>query len=299
MKPDKNSLATLYALFSLNDKTLRMQVHRHIPRFPLSNFIQHIVHVQGSLPIPYLKELPDGGVNLVIELNDRTTNTIFPEERSPKKLEVKRAWISGLQKQAIVYKNNTDSTIISVRFTTGGFFCLTRIPVTAIDHVGIAAEDVLGNSFRRLYEQIINAPSIPLMFTAIENYFLQYSPEASVEYDVVQFVEKNIDKPIDWLIHKCGYSQKHVIHLLKKHTGFSPKYLQRLHRFQRVVKEVQSHQEKVDWFSVVQRYGYYDQAHLIKDFSHFSGISPSDYVLSQHSIQDNRQVSDVILHLPS
>ena len=276
-----------------------MQFHKHTPKFPLSNFIEHIVYVKGSLPIPYLKELPDGGVNLVIELNDKTVNTIYPEESLRKKHEVKRAWISGLQKQAILYKNNTDSTIISVRFTTGGFFCLTKIPITAIDHVGMEAETLLGNSFSYLYQKIINASSVQEMFAFIEHYFLQYRMDHNTEHEIVRFIDQNIDKPIDWLIHKSGYSQKHVIHLLKKHTGFSPKYLQRLHRFQLVVKDVQNQKNKIDWFSVVHRHGYYDQAHLIKDFSYFSGISPTDYINSQKAIEDNSLVSDMILKLPS
>jgi AraC-like DNA-binding protein len=276
-----------------------MQVHKHTPGFPLSNFIEHMVHVKGSLPIPYLKELPDGGVNLVIELNDKTVNTIYPEESLQKKQEVKRAWISGLQKQAILYKNNTDSTIISVRFTTGGFFFLTKIPITAIDHVGVEAEALLGNSFSNLYQRIINASNSSEMFALIETYFLQYRMDHNTEHEIVRFIDQNIDKPIDWLIHKSGYSQKHVIHLLKKHTGFSPKYLQRLYRFQLVVKEIQNQKNKTDWFSVVHRYGYYDQAHLIKDFSHFSGMSPTDYINSQLAIEGNSLVSDVILKLPN
>jgi AraC-like DNA-binding protein len=276
-----------------------MKVQKHIPEFPLSNFIEHMVYVSGSLPIPFLKELPDGGVNLVIELNDKTVNTIYPEENLRKKHEVKRAWISGLQKQAILYKNNTDSTIISVRFTTGGFFGLTKIPITAIDQVGMEADVLLGNSFGDLYQRIINASSVSEMFVFIENYFLQYRMDHNTEQEIVRFVDQNIDKPIDWLVHKSGYSQKHVIHLLKKHTGFSPKYLQRLHRFHLVVKEVQNQKSKIDWFSVVHRHGYYDQAHLIKDFSHFSGISPADYMASQMAMQENSLVSDVILKLPS
>jgi AraC-like DNA-binding protein len=276
-----------------------MQVQKHTPQFPLSNFIEHIIYVKGSLSIPYLKELPDGGVNLVIELNDKTVNTIYPDENLQKKHEVKRAWISGLQKQAILYKNNTDSTIISVRFTAGGFFSLTKIPITAIDDVGIEAEVLLGSSFSHFYQRIINASSVSEMFGLIENYFLQYRMDHNTEYEIVRFIDKNIDRPIDWLIHKSGYSQKHVIHLLKKHTGFSPKYLQRLHRFQLVVKEVQGHKNKIDWFSIVHRFGYYDQAHLIKDFSHFAGISPTDYINSQLAMEENSLVSDMILKLPS
>jgi AraC-like DNA-binding protein len=276
-----------------------MEFYKHVPRFPLANFIEHMVYVNGSLPIPFLKELPDGGVNLVIELNDKTVNTIYPEEGLQKKHEVRHAWISGLQKQAILYKNNPDSTIISVRFTAGGFFCLTKIPITAIDHVGIEAEALLGKSFSSLYQRVINASGVPEMFSLIENYFLQYQTDQNVEHEVVRFIDHNIDKPIDWLVHKSGYSQKHVIHLLKRHTGFSPKYLQRLYRFQLVVKDIQNQKNKIDWFSLVQRHGYYDQAHLIKDFSHFSGISPTEYVNSQLAIQENSLVSDMILKLPS
>jgi AraC-like DNA-binding protein len=276
-----------------------MNVTRHVPAFPLSEFIEHIVHVKGSLPIPYLKELPDGGVNLIIELNDKTTNTIYPDGELSKKQEVKHAWISGLQKQAILYKNNTNSSVISVRFTTGGFFCLTKIPITAIGHVGVEASALLGNSFDQLYQRIINASTSSAMFALIENYFLQYQAEQTTEHAVVRFIDQHIEKPIEWLINKSGYSQKHVIHLLKKHTGFSPKYLQRLHRFQMVVKEIQSLQGVIDWFSLVHRHGYYDQAHLIKDFAHFSGISPTDYVNSQKAIKENSLVSDVILQLPS
>ena len=136
------------------------------------------------------------------------------------------------------------------------------------------------------------------MFDFIEQYFLQYRVDQNVEQEIVRFIDQNIDKPIDWLIDKSGYSQKHVIHLLKRNTGFSPKYLQRLYRFQLVVKEIQAHKDNIDWFSVVQRYGYYDQAHLIKDFSHFSGITPTDYVNSQKAIQENSLVSDMILKLP-
>lgn len=276
-----------------------MQVQKHIPKFPLSNFIEHIVYVSGSLPIPYLKELPDGGVNLVIELNDRTVNTIYLEEDLKRKRQVKHAWISGLQKQAILYKNNPDSTIISVRFSTGGFFCLTKIPITAIDHAGIEAEALLGRSFGHLYQRIINAAQVSEKFSLIEDYFLQYKTDHNTEHEVVRFIDQNIDKPIDWLIHKSGYSQKHVIHLLKKHSGFSPKYLQRMYRFQLLVKEIQNQKNRIDWFSAIHRYGYYDHAHLIKEFVHFSGITPTEYVKSQLAIEENSLVSDMILKLPS
>ncbi|MDR7127918.1 AraC-like DNA-binding protein [Algoriphagus sp. 4150] len=275
-----------------------MHIQHYTPGYPLANFIQHMVYVSGSLPIPYIKELPEGGINLVIELNEHTKNSVLLSEQSTGNIEMKHAWISGIQKQAVLYRNNPDSTIISIRFTPGGFFSLTKIPITAIAHVGIEAEAILGNSFRQCYQQVLNTVRIEDKFQVLENYFLHYTAHESMEQEVVKFMHENIDKPIDWLIFKTGYSQKHVIHMLKKHTGFTPKLLQRINRFRLVVNELQRHKEHVDWFSIVQRYGYHDQAHLIRDFTDFAGIRPMEYVASQLSNEKNILVPDMILQLP-
>ncbi|WP_057940316.1 DUF6597 domain-containing transcriptional factor [Algoriphagus resistens] len=275
-----------------------MQVLHYIPTYPLSNFIQHMVYVNGSLPIPYIKELPEGGINLIIELNEHTSNVLFEENNANLKWTVKHAWISGMQKQAIVYENNPDSTIISIRFTAGGFYTLTKIPVPAIHSIGLEAKDILGYTFNRLYESLLNTDKVLDKFKLIEDYFFRYSTEPSMEQDIVRFVNNNITQPIEWLVHRSGYSQKHLIYLLKKHTGFSTKYFKRIKRFHQVANEIQRNKGHIDWFSIVHRYGYYDQAHFIKDFSHFAGISPVEYLLSQVQLENNRLIPDMILQLP-
>jgi AraC-like DNA-binding protein len=275
-----------------------MQFKKYIPAYPLSNYIQHILYVNGAIPIPYLKELPDGGINLVVEL-ENTINTVFTENNSSGKYSLKNSWISGTQRQAITYVNNPNSTILSIRFTTGGFFVLTKIPVSAITHTCMETDLLLGNSFKNLYQRIINAGNVEAIVKVIEAYFLQQIPDNDFESSVVKFIDKNLDKPIDWLINKSGYSQKHVISLTKKFTGFSPKYLQRLNRFQKVVKEIKASKTKIEWASMAYQFDYFDQAHFIKEFIHFSGMSPVEYLSSQLAIEHNHLVGDIILLPPS
>ena len=276
-----------------------MQIHKHIPSYPLSNYIKHMVYVKGSSPVPYIKELPEGGINLVIELKDGVVNTVFTESNLDGKYVMKNAWVSGMQTKAILYENNNDSTILSVRFSTGGFYALTKIPITEITHVGVEAELLLGNSFKKLYQSLINTDTANQKFGLIEEYFMQYLSDDNFEISLVKFIDKNIDRPIDWLINKSGYSQKHVIHLVKESTGFSPKYLQRLHRFQNVIKEIQTFKGEIDWASVAYSHNYFDQAHFIKEFSHFTGIRPTEYLKSQIESDKNHLVTDMILQPPS
>jgi len=257
-----------------------------------------MVYVNGSLPVPYIKELPEGCLNLVIELNENCVDTVYPENIIGKKIDIKNAWFTGIHKQAITYRNNPDSTIISIRFTPGGFYSLTGIPLTAIDYVGIEAELVLGCSFKHLYQQLINAALVSDRFTLIENFFLKYLINGTIDNSLVMFLQSNINKPVDWLVYKSGYSQKHLIHLLKKHTGFSPKYLKRISRFHQVINDIQRYKKQIDWFMVMHKHDFYDQAHLIKDFTHFSGISPTEYLKSQLTLEVNQLVPDMILQPP-
>lgn len=274
-----------------------MQIEKHIPAYPLSDFIQHMVYVNGSLSVPFIKELPGGGFNLTIELNENCVNTVYPETIIGKKIDMKNAWFTGTHKQAITYRNNPDSSIMSIRFTPGGFYSLTGIPLTAID-IGIEAEAVLGNSFKHLYQQIINAALVQEKFALIEKFFLRYMINGTIDNSMVTFLQSNINKPIDWLVHKSGYSQKHLIYLLKRHTGFSPKYLKRINRFHQVIKDIQLHKKQTDWFMIMYEHDFYDQAHLIKDFTHFSGISPTEYLKTQLALEINNLVPDMILQPP-
>ena len=275
-----------------------MKIFYHKVQPLLSDYIQHIVYVNGTINIPYINELPEGGVNLVIELNEHTTNFVYSESVDKQPIKIKKAWITGFQKQSLVYKNNQNSTIISVRFKPGGFYMLTKTPIYLIPFAGIEAIEILGDSFNACYQEVINHENITDKFKAIETYFINKSLEFSVEQKVIEFSSLNAHQPLDWVVEKTGYSHKHFIHLHKKLTGFTPKYFQRVKRLQNVIKVLQYNTDRIDWFSVINRFGYFDQAHLSKDFKAIIGLTPTEYL---NVIQDNnlnRKISDIVFCPP-
>jgi len=124
---------------------------------------------------------------------------------------------------------------------------------------------------------------------------MNYIRDNVFETSIVKFIDTNIDKPIDWLVNKSGYSQKHLIHMLKTQTGFSLKYLQRLVRFQKVVQYLNQHKEKINWSGVAYEHEYFDQAHFIKEFIHFTGLSPAEYFKVDKASDHNQIFSDIKL----
>jgi AraC-like DNA-binding protein len=250
-----------------------MIFRKHQPAYPLSLYIDHIIYAKGEQQLPYLMELPDGRVNFVIELQNDSINTVYTENNLNGKHIMKHGWLTGVSGQAIVYESNNNSAIVSIRFTMGGFYALTKIPVTEIIHPGLEAELIFGNSFSHLYQKLINEPDIDRIFAHIEHHFSSAIADDCFESSVVKYIDQHIDKPIDWLVHKSGYSQKHLIHTLKKQTGFSPKYLQRLSRFQKTLAAIQAHEGKLNWSAIALANDYFDQAHFIKEFIHNQVLS--------------------------
>jgi AraC-like DNA-binding protein len=79
------------------------------------------------------------------------------------------------------------------------------------------------------------------------------------------------------LNEKIGYSQKHFGQMFKSHVGVTPKSYLKIMRFQKAVRTIDAANGGTDWGMIAQDCGFYDQAHFINDFKHFSGFTPEQY----------------------
>lgn len=68
--------------------------------------------------------------------------------------------------------------------------------------------------------------------------------------------------------------QKRNIHLALH--GIPPKRQQMIMRFKELIPEYEAHQ---DIFEIIEKYGYTDQSHLIRDFRQMLGITPKKYLM--------------------
>jgi AraC-like DNA-binding protein len=71
-----------------------------------------------------------------------------------------------------------------------------------------------------------------------------------------------------------GYSYSTLERHFKKEAGLTPKQYQCLRRYKSAIIEIYETQNP-DWAHYVQKYGYFDQSHFIKDIKRFTGFTPS------------------------
>ncbi len=82
-------------------------------------------------------------------------------------------------------------------------------------------------------------------------------------------------------------SQKKLIDEFKKFVGLTPKYYQRILRFNDLLQKIQ-HKDSVTWRDIAQDCGFFDQSHFIKEFRHFSGMNPEQFIGNEfHKTEPN------------
>ncbi|MEX0646204.1 MAG: AraC family transcriptional regulator [Balneolaceae bacterium] len=275
-QPDKRVQNMRHELSLLLEKQVNVRAFK--PTGPLQPYIESIQYCNGH-HLGYSKEtiLPDGSVQLIIEL-DGQERRLWKDKHGRCRHSLKNAWVSGVLKQQLSYQTVQNETALCIRFKPGGFHTLTKIPQTDLKNSVVEAELIFNCSILELRNEILAAKSIHEIVQKTMNFFLERVTPPDLSHSVTCFMNSRIHESISQLAHKTGYSQKHLIHLFKKHMGVTPKFFQRIRRFTAVVNYIQTTTGKINWPDIAYRYGFYDQAHFIKEFRSFSGMSPREYL---------------------
>lgn len=82
---------------------------------------------------------------------------------------------------------------------------------------------------------------------------------------------------VEELAQASGIGRKRLSGLFRRQIGLTPKALARVLRFKSAINLLTG-VERVPWVELAAHCGYYDQAHLIRDFRAFSGYAPGEFL---------------------
>jgi AraC-like DNA-binding protein len=83
------------------------------------------------------------------------------------------------------------------------------------------------------------------------------------------------------IARRSGWSERTVSERFRRQVGVTPKIFDRILRFQRVVQRLHKADAGVEWAQLALDCGFYDQAHFSHEFRAFSGISATEYAMSE------------------
>jgi AraC-like DNA-binding protein len=224
------------------------------------------------------RHLPQRYAPLVIGFGAKMS-IATPAERNA---NAHQAFLAGMHESFAESTTEGDATGIQVNLTPIGAAMLTGIPMPELANRCTGIEDIFGQDARTLPERLAEARDWPARFDLVDALLLSRLESARTVPAPVAASWRALERTggrasIGALAEGAGWSRKHFIDQFRTWIGLAPKSAARVIRFGRVLRAVNRATVR-GWAAVAAECGYYDQAHLIRDFTRFAGTTPGEYV---------------------
>jgi AraC-like DNA-binding protein len=162
-----------------------------------------------------------------------------------------------------------------------GAYQLLGLPMDELAGRLVDLRDVLGGDSRRLGELLRDAPGWRQRFEVLDRFLLarmRQAPPVAAEVALAwhRLAATGGRIPIRQLSAETGWSHKHLITTFTRVVGVTPKRAARVIRFERLLRAA-DRRPGSGWAELATDCSYADQAHLIRDFTEFTGTSPGAY----------------------
>lgn len=171
---------------------------------------------------------------------------------------------------------------MGVRFRLGGAYPFLGDAADQLQNRRVALEDLWGRSAIELQARLMEAKTHKARFQCLERALLSrlagaVRPHPAIAKAVSNFVAQQGVSSVTGVALRSGLSHRRFLELFRREVGLPPKTLGRILRFQRTLRLIAA-EPCPNFARVALVCGYYDQAHLIRDFKAFAGITPTAYL---------------------
>lgn len=263
-----------------------MRYYTRTPPSPLGDYVALIWVYFGHKPTHRFERiLPSGTVELVVNLREGDSLRCYEPETFRLRQAIRGPLLSGARAEYSIIDTAQQLEIMGVNFHPGGAYGLLGLPVDEVHGQDVPLSAVWGKVSDELHERLLAAPSPQKKLEIMEEVLVrQMRPERRL-HPVMRHALQELDcaeraVEIGKLAAKAGWSDRHFIRTFSAQVGMTPKAYGRVRRFQSALVRIQKG-KALDWAALAVDCGYYDQAHFIRDFRAFSGITPSAYLRLQ------------------
>jgi AraC-like DNA-binding protein len=199
--------------------------------------------------------LPDGCIDLMVNLDDG------------------RAEVVGTMTRALAVEAGELGSIAAVRFRPGGAVPFLRIAADELTDRSVEAGQ-LGAGW---VEAALRQGREPAATVAgLERVLLERltgvaAPDPMVAHAVRALFGAS-PPSVDGLARQLGWTRQYLGRVFRRQVGVGTKMLARVARLQRAVDRVQT--RRVELAAAAAALGYFDQAHMAREFRELVGVSP-------------------------
>ena len=252
---------------------------------PLRGFVERIWYFDGVLARAKERVFPDGTAELVVMLDEpHRDGDIATQPQFP------LVCINGLRtRPSVVVAPQRRCRVLGVRFTPPGAAQLLRSNMQHLVNVTIDVRDAVGTVASELGERCAGAAetsawnasrnAIATIGAAVQWSLQRIDPGARGD-ELVRWALQSIRKQrgvisLDGLGGAIGVTRLQFAQRFRAHTGVTPKRFARIVRFHHALALLGCNDSIA---GVAAELGYYDQAHMYRDFQDFAEMTPGAFL---------------------
>jgi AraC-like DNA-binding protein len=185
--------------------------------------------------------------------------------------------ISGLQATHALIAHEGRQEGIAFELTATGFHALFGFPVGRLWDLTLELDDVIGPVGGELWERLQGTEGWEERFDVCDRVLGRIQREAEVRKELDSawrlLVESRGRVSVDWLAGQVGWSRQVLTRRFRDEFGLSPKLAARVIRFEHA-RDLLGGSDGPPIAEVAATCGYFDQAHMTRDFVELAGLPP-------------------------
>ncbi len=261
-----------------------MRYTEHTPHPALTRHVRCIWVFEGAAdagPVQIQRIVPDGYPELVLHYGDmcrevRPCGALIGQSRFV---------FAGQISQPLLLMPGHGAAMIGIRLQPTGARALLGLSMQETTDVRIDLTQVWARDGTALIEAVGNARGVNARLRLVERFLLKRLAQVRSHDDdavtraVTLLQSSNGYISVDALADRCGLSARQLERRFLGEVGIPPRLLASIFRFQRVF-DLLHQPDSGRWVSAAIGAGYFDQAHMIRDFKRFAGQPPTAFFSS-------------------
>ncbi len=196
-----------------------------------------------------------------------------------------RAVLSGLQASSALISNDGPQEGVAIELTPVGVRALLGVPASALWNTTVELADVLGPTGDELWERMQHTRGWAARFAICDELLGRAMGVDTLEPALARawrlILESGGTGSVSRLAECVGWTRQHLARRFAAEYGLSPKLAARVVRFERACATLREVPFVPSIAQVAAACGYYDQAHLNRDFVALAGCTPSHWLADE------------------
>lgn len=188
------------------------------------------------------------------------------------------SWVAGLQQRPLDIESHPNARMAAIRFRPGGVLAFLGVPPSELTDRVVELTDVFGSGAHELRERLASERSpesrLALLARAVERRLASgRPPRPEVRRALSAIGGSRGQVAVRDLVADSGFSHRAFSRRFQEEVGLRPKVFTRVVRFETAVARLDRPPES--WSEFALDSGYFDQAHMIREFRELAGATPT------------------------